>query len=258
MLLSDILSACQRELENRKHTCSLERLQYEVLGQSSPVPLSPVLRGDRIQLIAEIKKASPSKGLLCSDFDYKSMAQKYAVNGAAAISVLTETSYFQGNLLHLRAIKTMLGDKKPLIRKDFIVDSYQVYESRAYGADALLLIVAILNRQMLKILMRISHQLGMECLVEVHNEKEIEIALSCGAEIIGINNRDLNSFEVDLATTERLRPLIPDNIIIVSESGIRNRADIEKLWQLGVNAILIGESLVTAPDIPARMKELIS
>jgi len=144
-----------------------------------------------------------------------------------------------------------------LLRKDFILDQYQVYESRAYGADALLLIVAILSQAQLEELLSLSHNLGLSCLVEVHNEDEVERALLSGAEIIGINNRNLNTFKVDINTTHRLRPLIPQNRIVVSESGISNRSDVEKLKRWGVNTVLVGEALVTADDIPAKIKELI-
>ena len=185
------------------------------------------------------------------------IAQTYASNGASAISVLTEARYFQGSLNHLKDIKKALGNKKlPLLRKDFIHDPYQVYESRAYGADSLLLIVAILTPQKLGELLLLSHELNMSCLVEVHNELELEIALRSEAKIIGINNRNLRTFMVNLATTERLRPLIPPDRIVVSESGIKSRSDMEKMRQWGVDAVLIGESLISAPDIAAKMKEL--
>jgi indole-3-glycerol phosphate synthase len=145
----------------------------------------------------------------------------------------------------------------PLLRKDFLLDAYQIYQSRAYGADSLLLIVAILAKEKLQELLNISRELKMACLVEVHNEAEVEIALRLGARIIGINNRDLSNFKVDFATTERLRPLIPPDRIVVSESGIKDRSAIERCRQLGVDAVLIGESLMSAPDIATRMKELL-
>ncbi len=186
------------------------------------------------------------------------IARTYADNGAAVISILTEPRYFQGNINHLKDIRGALGNRGlPLLRKDFIFDPYQVYESRAYGADALLLIVAILTPGKLKTLLRLSHELGITCLVEVHNESELDVALRSRARIIGINNRDLKTLTVDLTTTERLRPLIPADRIVVSESGIKDRSDIERLKRCGVNAVLIGESLVSAPDIAVKMKELL-
>ena len=187
------------------------------------------------------------------------IAQTYAGNGASAISILTESRHFQGSLNYLKDIRNALGGKKlPLLRKDFIVDSYQVYESRAYGADSLLLIVAILSPEKLEELLGLSHELSMSCLVEVHNETELEIALRSQVRIIGINNRDLSTFTVDIATTKRLRPLVPADRIVVSESGIKDRSDMEKLRDWGVDAVLIGEALMSAPNIAAKMKELLS
>ena len=258
MILDQIVADNHLELEARKRVTPLAELQRVALGQSPPLDFALALRGDRIQLIAEVKKASPSRGVIRSDFDPVAIAQIYANNGASAISVLTETKYFRGSLNHLNDIKEALGNKRPpLLRKDFITDPYQIYESRAYGADSLLLIVAILSSQKLKALLELSHELGMNCLVEVHNEAEVEIALRSGARIIGINNRDLKTFAVDLATTESLRPLIPKDKIVVSESGIKDRHDMDKMRQWNVNAVLIGESLISAPDIAARMKELL-
>ena len=258
MILDQIVADNLQELEARKSGVPLTELQRMASEQSPPLDFASALRGDRIQLIAEVKKASPSRGIIRPDFDPVEIAQTYASNGASAISVLTEARYFHGSLNHLKDVKNALVNKGlPLLRKDFLCDSYQVYESRAYGADGLLLIVAILTLEKLRELLRVSHELGMSCLVEVHNEAEVEIALKCGAGIIGINNRDLKTFTVDFATTERLRPLIPPDRIVVSESGIKDRSDMEKLRQWGVNAVLIGESLMSAPDIAAKMKELL-
>ncbi len=258
MILDQIVADNRAELEARKRSFPLAELRGVVLGRASPLDFASALRDDRIQLIAEVKKASPSRGIIRSDFDPVEIAQTYASNGASAISVLTESKYFQGSLNHLKDIRDALEDKRlPLLRKDFILDPYQVYESRAYGADSLLLIVALLTPEKLKELLHLSHQLNMSCLVEVHNEAELEIALKSEARIIGINNRDLNTFTVDLATTERLRPLIPQDRIVVSESGIKDRSDMEKLSRLGVDAVLIGESLMSAPNIAAKMKELL-
>ena len=228
------------------------------MAAPAPLDFAAALRGDGIQLIAEVKKASPSRGVIRHDFNPAEIAYIYASNGASAISVLTESTNFQGSLKHLKTIRTALEDNGlPLLRKDFIYDSYQVYESRACGADALLLIVALLDPQQLAGLLRLSHEMGMACLVEVHNEAEVEAALSSGAGIIGINNRNLNTFAVDLAVTRRLRPLIPPDRTVVSESGIKNRSDIARLREWGVNAVLVGESLMSAPDIAAKMRELL-
>lgn len=258
MILDRIVADNRLELETRKRRFPLTELQGAVLGQSPPLDFASALRGDRIRLIAEIKKASPSRGIIRPDFDPVAIARTYAGNGASAISVLTESRYFQGSLDYLRDIGDALGDNRlPLLRKDFIDDPYQVYESRVYGADSLLLIVAMLSAGKLDELLRLSHELGMDCLVEVHDEAELEVALESGAGIVGINNRDLKTFTVDLSVTERLRPLVPADRIVVSESGIRNRSDMERMERLGVDAVLIGESLMAAPDIAARMKELL-
>jgi len=257
MILDRIVADNVVELEARKLSFPLEELRKVVLAQPPALDFASALRGDHIRLIAEVKKASPSRGVMRSDFDPVAIAQTYASNGASVISVLTEIRYFQGSLNHLRDIGDALGNKRlPLLRKDFIYDSYQVYESRAYGADSLLLIVAILTPEKLEELLQLSHQLGMGCLVEVHSEAELETALNSGARVIGINNRDLKTFTVDLATTERLRPLIPADRIVVSESGIKNHDDIEKLKQWGVDAVLVGESLLSAPHIATKIKEL--
>ncbi len=258
MILDRIVADNSLELEARKRSFPLAVLRRAASEQPPPLDFASALRGECVQLIAEVKKASPSRGIIRSDFNPVEIAQTYASNGASAISVLTEPRYFQGSLNHLKIIREALGNKElPLLRKDFIIDPYQVYESRAYGADGLLLIVAILTPDKLERLLGLSHELGMSCLVEVHNESEIKVALRSEARIIGINNRDLTTFAVDLTTTERLRPLIPEDKIVVSESGIKDRNDMEKLAQWGVDAVLIGESLMSAPDIAARMKELL-
>ena len=258
MILDQIVADNLRELEARKYSFPLNELKRAASEQPPSLDFASALRGDRIQLIAEVKKASPSMGIIRPDFNPVEIAQTYASNGASAISVLTETKYFQGSLDHLKAIRTALGNKRlPLLRKDFLCDPYQVYESRAYGADSLLIIVAILTPEKLEELLGLSHELNMSCLVEVHNEAELEIALRSGARIIGINNRDLTTFAVDLTTTERLRPLIPPDRIVVSESGIKEHSDMEKLKKWSVDAVLIGEALMLAPDIAAKMKELL-
>ena len=258
MILDQIVTNNRLELESRKRITPLAEVQRVALAQLPPLDFASALRGDCIQLIAEVKKASPSRGIIRPDFDPLEIAQIYASNGASAISVLTEPKYFQGSLNHLKDIRNALGNKSlPLLRKDFLGDPYQVFESRAYGADSLLLIVAILTPEKLGELLGLSRELKMSCLVEVHNEAELEIALRSGAGIIGINNRDLQTFTVDLTVTERLRPLIPPDRIVVSESGIKDRNDMEKLGKWGVDAVLIGESLMAAPDIAAKMKELL-
>jgi len=257
MILDEIVAHKRQELELSQRNLPLAELRRIALAAPLPVDFPSALRGDGIKLIAEVKKASPSRGVIRTDFDPVEIARIYANNGASAISVLTESKYFHGSLNHLKEIKAALDKPVPVLRKDFILDPYQVYESRAYGADSLLLIVAILSPRRLTELIGLTRQLGMECLVEVHNEAELEIALKSSARIIGVNNRDLSTFTVDVNTTGRLRPLIPADRIVVSESGIKNRAVMARLGQWGVDAVLIGEALVSAPDIAARMKELL-
>lgn len=257
MILDQIVADKKLELESRKLAFPIAGIQKEASLQPAALDFGAALKGDRVSLIAEVKKASPSKGVIRNHFDPLSIAQVYAANGAAAISVLTEARYFQGSLNYLTDIREALGENQiPLLRKDFLTDAYQIYESRAYGADALLLIVAILDAEKLTELLGLSHELGMSCLVEVHNEAELEIALKSDARVIGINNRDLATFETDLATTERLCSLVPKDRIVVSESGIKGREDIERLSGCRVDAVLIGEALVAAPDIRLKMEEL--
>ncbi|MFC1941957.1 indole-3-glycerol phosphate synthase TrpC [Chloroflexota bacterium] len=254
-ILDKIVAAKKQDLGEKKQILPVSVLKERLTGQKTPLDFVSALRGDRIKLIAEVKKASPSKGILCPDFDPVALARIYTLGGASAISVLTEVKHFQGRLEYLAKIKEEVNI--PLLRKDFIFDEYQIYESAAYGADALLLIASILSREQLGELLELSRSLNLSCLVEVHNENEINKALSGGAEIIGINNRDLNTFSVDINTTRRLRPIIPAGIIVVSESGIHSRDDIIQLKEWGVNAALVGEALVTAADIPSKMGELL-
>ena len=254
-MLDRIVAEKRKEVAQRKRSLPLSTLKERMAQCQAPLDFVAALSGESMSLIAEVKRASPSRGILCADFDPVALAKTYAQAGAVAISVLTEVNYFEGSLDHLVAIREAVN--LPLLRKDFIFDQYQVYESRAYGADALLLIMAILSQEQLKEMLSLSRSLGLSCLVEVHNESEVERALISGAEIIGINNRDLKTFIVDISTTRRLRPLIPKERIVVSESGISSREDVEKLKEWGVRAVLVGEALVTAEDIPTKMKELI-
>jgi indole-3-glycerol phosphate synthase len=254
-MLDKIIAQKREEVEQKKKVATMTYLQERITRQKPALDIAPALKGDHIRLIAEVKQASPSRGMLSPNFNPIELAQTYAEGGAAAISVLTEANYFMGSIEHLAAIKEVVG--LPLLRKDFIFDPYQVYESRAYGADALLLIVAILSQGQLRELVSLSHSLGLRCLVEVHNEGEVERAVLSKSEIIGINNRDLSTFAVDINTTRRLRPLVPKERIVVSESGIKSKRDMEKLGKWGVDAVLVGEALVTAGDVRAKMKELL-
>ena len=255
-MLDKIIAQKKEEVEQRKKEIAMSYMQERIARQKPPLDLAIALKGDNIRLIAEVKRASPSRGILCPNFNPIKLAQTYAEGGAAAISVLTEANYFMGSIEHLAAIKEVVG--LPLLRKDLIFDHYQIYEARAYGADALLLIAAIVSQRQLKELVSLSHSLGLRCLVEVHNENEVERAVLSGAQIIGINNRDLNTFDVDINTTRRLRSLVPKEKIVVSESGIRSRKDMEKLRKWGIDAALVGEALVTPNNVRAKMKELLS
>ncbi len=211
-------------------------------------------RGRDISIIAEAKKASPSKGLLCPDFDPVAIARDYEQAGAAAVSVLTDSRFFQGSLEYLHQVRSNIS--LPVLRKDFIIDHLQVEEAHTWGADAILLIVAILEQPLLSELLDHAGQLEMDVLVETHDEGEAESALEAGARLIGINNRNLKDFTVSLDTTVRLRRLIPPEVPVVSESGIRTREDIEMLGQHNISAVLIGESLVTAEDRKAKLEHL--
>ena len=243
-------------MEQRQKIAPLSELEAVIREKPLPLDLAAALSGDSLRLIAEVKRASPSRGVLRPDLDPVKLAETYARCGAAAISVLTESRYFGGSGEDLEAIRRKLP-RMPLLRKDFVLKPYQVFESRAWGADALLLVLAILDASELKELLSLSHALGMQCLLEVHNENELKRALACEVKIIGINNRNLDTMAVDLNVTRRLRPLIPSDRLVVSESGIKGRGDIKRLREWGVNAVLVGEALVTAGDVAAKIRELL-
>jgi indole-3-glycerol phosphate synthase len=253
-ILDKIVADKKPELARIRREVPLWALKERAAARKS-LDFAAALWSPGLKFIAEVKKASPSKGLLCPDLNPVELAQVYASNGAAAISVLTESNYFQGSLDYLETIRQAV--KIPLLRKDFIFDEYQVYEAAAYGADAVLLITAILETKKLSELITLCKVLCLGALVEVHNEAELTTALSAGAETIGINNRDLNTFKTDIDTTRRLSLLIPEGKIIVSESGISTAADIKKMKESRVNAVLVGEALVTAKDIPSKMRDLL-
>jgi len=269
-ILDRIVADKRQRLERRRQEEPLAILRQKVgqapptrsLAQALRLRSGQALRGPSLGLIAEVKRASPSRGVLRADLDPKALARTYADSGAAAISVLTEEQHFQGSLDDLKAVRAVLDGRgeprPPVLRKDFLFDAYHLFEARVYGADAVLLIAAILSPELLAELLALAGTLGLECLVEVHDERELERALATDAQIIGINNRDLRTFEVDLALTERLRPLIPDDRVVVAESGVDTRADVERLRALGVHAVLIGEALVTAEDAAAKIGELLT
>jgi len=256
--LDEIVAAKKQELAQTRVEMPLPELEACISQRAAPLDFAVALRGDDVGIIAEIKRASPSRGLLCPEFDPVGLARTYAAGGATAISVLTEANYFQGKLSYLAELRETPGlEGIPLLRKDFLFDPYQVYESRAFGADAVLLIAAVLEDRKLESLIALAHGLRMQCLVEVHDRVELARVIRGSADMIGINNRDLRTFEVDITTTERLRPLVPPDRIVVSESGISRREDIERLQQWGVDAALIGEALVTAGDVAAKLREFV-
>ncbi len=217
-----------------------------------------------VALIAEVKKASPSKGVICADFDPVRIAKEYEAAGASCLSVLTDEKFFQGSLAYLRQIRAAV--KLPLLRKDFIIDERQILEAIEWGADAILLIVAILDDARLKRFHELAREAGLAVLVEVHDEAELNRALTIGARLIGVNNRDLKTFKVDLATTERLAAKLfqgpdsglPTASLLVAESGIETQADVERLAKCGAGAMLVGESLVRGGDIANKIRELLA
>jgi len=257
MFLDQIVAEKWEELKQKQETVPLPELRPAIMERSLPLNFAAAISGDSLRLIAEVKRKSPSRGILCPDLDPAKLASTYAQCGAAAISVLTEPRYFGGSREDLQAVKRALPNI-PILRKDFIITPYQVFESCAWGADAILLIVAILDDSQLGELIALTHALGMECLVEVHNRNELKRALAhSNIKVIGINNRDLATMIVDINVTRQLRPPIPRGRIVVSESGIKRREDVQKLKEWRVNAMLIGEALVTAQDIAAKIKELL-
>lgn len=255
MILDQIINKRKKDVEAlRQHTNPRDLMLKVENNPFYPESFKQALGGRFFNIIAEVKKASPSKGLICPDFDYIQIAKDYENGGAAAISVLTEPHYFQGADQYLTEIKEVVGI--PVLRKDFIVDEYQIYEAKVIGADAILLIVAALDQKQIQHFLKTAKYLGLDCLVETHDEEEVKRALEAEAEIIGVNNRNLKTFEVSLEVSERLRELIPKNKIFVAESGIHTQEDIRRLKALEVDAVLIGESIVKSSDRVAKLREL--
>ena len=256
MILDTIIAHKQKELQIEAEQVPLATLKSKLANLPPTKDFrAAIAQSGNINLIAEVKKKSPSKGIIREDFDPIQIAETYAKNGAAAISVLTDVRFFDGRLDYLSSIRQVVD--VPLLRKDFTIDPYHIYQARVAGADAILLIVAALTKDQLRELMDIAESLSLASLVEVHTDIELEIALDVGAEIIGINNRDLRTFHTDLATTFSLQEFLPTGKVVVSESGIYTRADVESLREAGVNAILVGESLMRSPDIGEQVRKLI-
>jgi indole-3-glycerol phosphate synthase len=248
-LLSELLAARRRRVEQERARVPLERVRQAAEVRAERRDFAAALREPGLRIIAEMKQASPSRGVLRRDYRPREIAQAYEAAGAAALSVLTEEEFFHGALGHLAEARE--AAKLPVLRKDFILDAYQLYESAAAGADAVLLIVAALEDSELREFLELARQLRLQALVEVHDEQELARALQAGAGIVGVNNRNLKTFEVNLETSFRLRPLIPDGCLAVSESGIASSGDLRRLAEAGYQAALIGEHFMKAAD-PGR------
>ena len=255
-ILDKIVATKRMEIAKAREAVSLDTLK-SMLRDAPPIRdfFNALSNPHEVSLIAEVKKASPSKGLIREDFDPLEIAKIYERHGAACISVLTDVSYFQGSLDYLKAIRQETSI--PLLRKDFIVDEYQVYEARAAGADAVLLIAECLDDDQLRSLYALIRELGMTALVELHDERHLPRLLDAGVRLIGVNNRDLHTFEVDIQRTLTLRKQIPADRLVVGESGIRGREDVERLQAAGVNAMLVGETLMRRTHVGHAVDELL-
>lgn len=253
--LATIAEHVRSSVAQRKTATPLEQLRQRRLFAAPTRGFARGLTGSTRRIIAEIKRASPSKGLIREDFDPVAIARDYASHGASAISVLTEEQFFQGRLAYLEQIHDAVT--VPLLRKDFLLDPYQVVEAKSFGADAILLIAAMLDGSLMGELRSQANELGLDVLVEVHNEVELDAARAAGAQLIGINNRDLKTFNVDIGTTERLVPRLPAGVPAVCESGIDNLEQIRRVEKLGVHVFLIGESLMRAPQPGEKLRELL-
>ncbi len=261
MILDEIVAHKRLEIAEMKQRLRLSELMIRAKQQPVATDLKEALRVEGVSLIAEIKRASPSKGSFAPDLRAESVASVYARNGAAAISVLTDKRYFRGSLGDLETTKRAIADSGrlvPILRKDFILDPYQVVESRASGADAVLLIVRILTDKELAQLHKMIGDWGMTALVEVHDEVDIERICALVPAVVGINQRNLSDFRTDLTVFTRLRRLLPDRTLVVAASGIHSRADVAAVAAQGADAMLVGEALVTAIDVGEKVRELIS
>ncbi|NQY94072.1 MAG: indole-3-glycerol phosphate synthase TrpC [Campylobacteraceae bacterium] len=258
MILDEIIERTKEDLEKRKKEYSLDWLGRSLASNPFPPrdvkPFLTSTKEEPVRIIAEVKKASPSKGIIKEDFDPLLIAQAYSNSGANAISVLTEPHYFQGNLEYLTAIRRYVPT--PLLRKDFIVDKYQIVEALVYGADFILLIAKALGTKELKELYEYALHLGLEVLVEIHDKEDLTKAMKCGAHIIGINHRNLDTFEMDMELCDKLIPMIPNGKIIVAESGVSDVETIKRLSAIGADAFLIGEHFMRQKSIEDEVKKL--
>ena len=251
-ILEEIAEKTKRRIQEEKVRVPVEDLKERIV--KNEISFLKALKKEGISYICEVKKASPSKGLIAPDFPYLEIAGEYEAAGASAISCLTEPYYFQGSDRYLEEITSTV--KIPVLRKDFTVDEYMIYQARALGAAAVLLICAILDDSQLRGYRQLAESMGMDALVEAHDEKEVERALRCGAKIVGVKNRDLRTFQVDMANSIRLRKLAPRDVVFVSESGIRTSEDIRRLYDNQVDAVLIGETLMRSEDKKAALELL--
>jgi indole-3-glycerol phosphate synthase len=254
--LATISDHVRSEVARRRSEVPESALRGRPLFDAPVRGFAQSLTGDQRRVIAEVKSASPSKGLIRENFDAVAIARDYAANGASAISVLTEERFFRGSLTHLEQIRRAVS--VPLLRKDFLLDPYQLVEAKSFGADAVLLIAALLGPSLLRELRQQAGRLSLDALVEVHSEDELNAALEAGAQVVGINNRDLKTFHVSLSTTEKLAPLIPRGTPVVCESGIDSPEQIRRIEALGIHVFLIGESLMRAPEPGKKLRELLT
>ena len=259
MILDDLAAATRKRVEAKKKEIPFEQVRAQAIElakqeESFTFPFERVVAKDDISFICEVKKASPSKGIIAEDFPYLEIAKEYEQAGADCISVLTETDYFLGKDKYLREINDVVNI--PTIRKDFIIDEYMIYEAKLLGASCVLLIAALLDTETMKEYIRICDRLGLSALVEAHDEEEIRSSVASGARMIGVNNRNLKDFTVDIHNSGRLRSLVPKDILFVAESGIKTAEDIRALREDGVNAVLIGETLMRSTDKAAMLASL--
>ena len=256
MILDDLAAATRRRIEEQKKEISPVKIREiaESMERNTEFPFEKALGKPGMSFICEVKKASPSKGIIAEDFPYLKIAKEYENAGVAAISCLTETDYFLGSDKYLQEIAREV--RIPVLRKDFTIDPYMIWQAKAFGASAILLICAILSEEQVREYMKIAEELGMSALVETHDEDEIEMALAAGPKIIGINNRNLKDFTVDINNSVRLRERIPKEIICVSESGIKTPEDVGVLYKNGTNGVLIGETLMRSTDKKAEIELL--
>lgn len=256
MILDRIIGKKKSEIESARGLKPQGVLEREIEGLGAPRDFFLSLKPDgMVKIIAEIKRASPSKGILRQNFDPVDIARGYEAGGASAISVLTDMTFFKGSLDHLSNVRNAV--RIPLLRKDFILDPYQIYESRLYGADAVLLIVSALESRILRGLIELTHSLRMDAVVEVHDEVELDKAIDAGGRIIGINNRDLKTFEVSLEVSARLAKLIPTDCLAISESGISSSVDIKRLRDYGLTVFLIGETFIKSADPGRELRNML-